>query len=362
MSALPRVELVCRRADRRRTPDVALKCDGSAAVSRALRGALSSTATRRRRRSPGTNRSCRSRSPRAATFSSIGHCAAMRCRTAASVDAVSRHDARYLHLGRAGGHDDHVEVAPRGRSRTAAGCRPRRGRAGRQGCEERVDGARTADARSPRGPARRAASANTMRGQPVPVERAVGVEHVRTERCDNGRERRRPRRHDVARQTSASTTGTPAAREPLRDVALASADAAGQRRSAHGISRSSTLAAVRSSAAVTRVAQHHRDCQRADAARHRRHARRRPPPRPDARRRPAHCPSGRTVARCGLSAAKHRATSAGSVSAVDADVDHRGAGLDELGRDEPGPADGRDQDVSRCGTPPAGPAFANGRS
>ncbi len=71
------------------------------------------------------------------------------------------------------------------------------------------------------------------RGQLGSAQRAVLLDHIRTETIGNGRERRSPRRHDVPCQMVGIHDGHAGGAEPLRDVALASADPAGQRHAQH---------------------------------------------------------------------------------------------------------------------------------
>ena len=110
-----------------------------------------------------------------------------------------------------------------------------------------------------------------------------------------------------------------------------------------------------------RVLEQHRDRQRADAAGHRRqragdlgdvgmHV-------ADDRR----CPSCRTSPRRGLPAPNSSTHLSRDRQRIDADVDHRRAGLDEVRRHERRPADRRDQDVGLAATA-AGPASSNDRS
>ena len=112
-----------------------------------------------------------------------------------------------------------------------------------------------------------------------------------------------------------------------------------------------------------RVLQQHRDRQRADAAGHGRQRAGDLRDRRDARRRRQPSRASANVVeprRARAEDASRRAPR--SLDRRRADVDDGGARLDELARDEPGPADRRDQDVGLARRPPADPASSSGRS
>ena len=158
--------------------------------------------------------------------------------------------------------------------------------------------------------------------------------------------------------TSASTIGTPASRKRLarnscRSRCRPSAQSSGSHRR---LSRRS------SSAAVTRVSQHHRDRQRTDAARHRRN---RAGDRFDLGMHIANqdrCPCRRTPRACGCPRRKIRSTSACVVSVLMPTSIDRGARLDEFGASRSPAGRSPRRECPRSAQPPANRPSANGRS
>ncbi len=160
-----------------------------------------------------------------ATFSSIGHCAAMRCRASASLIRRVPSAGGTCRSGIAGSDDHGVESPCRAPFRTAAGCR-------RWRTASRPD-ERGEPARSTAAPRRvndcleiapRAASAKTIAPSLRRSSVAVGVEHARAEAADTAASpgvRERPRRAPADRRRwSARRAPSNTARTWLLPVAM----------------------------------------------------------------------------------------------------------------------------------------------
>ena len=295
--ALPRLEHVRRRADR-----AGAGRDGSRSLEGVFRCRLTSASSCRQIASTCASVSSNvpsvviTKSARAA-FSSAGICAASRWRASVSVKPRAASRASCV-AGEQTVAIDAVEIASArpvsyssGMSTTASGRR----RSARTRAARRRSRGRPPGARSPRDRGARPSSANTIGAELLPIDGAVGVEHVRAEpRGDRVRRLGSRAGHAVRELVGVETrhaaaAGSARARSSCRWRCRRSVRLSALRQPVGGASRSSH-ADRRRSAARQRVLEQHRDRQRSDAARHRRQRAGDLPRPPDGRRRRTSAP------------------------------------------------------------------------